>query len=254
MKKRLVLTVLTGVLLAGCAHQPTNEATGKAVQQTREGFGEAAMTPLEDLNLKRDPIPAILREIENPYDVPLDLDCAAIEAEIIALNDVLGPDWDAAPKKDDEDSSISDKAADTASDGVLDTVSSTAGGIIPYRGWVRQLTGASAHEKKVRKAYERGSHRRTYLKAIGLMKGCDPVATPNFAHVRSEENIEFRGDAPKDYTLPDAEGPAPRPEQAMPPRKDLQTSEVTEEPMSPAQPSQPAINSAETTSSLPRYD
>lgn len=252
MKKRLVLTVLTGALLAGCAHQPTNEATSKAVQQTRNGLGEAAMTPLEDLNLKRDAIPDILQAIKNPYDVPQDMDCRSIESEIRALNTVLGPDWDAGPS-DDEESDLSDKAADTASDGVLDTVSSTAGGIIPYRGWVRQLTGASAHEKKVRKAYERGAHRRTYLKAIGLMKACDPVAIPNFDHVRSDETIEFRGDAPKDYATPEAAAPAP-PEQHMPARKDLQPSRITEEAMRLPETGQPPVSSGEPTSSLPRYD
>ena len=73
---------------------------------------------------------------------------------------------------------MSDRAADGASTAFLDTVASTASGIIPYRGIVRTVTGANSHATKVRKAYERGSHRRTFLKAMGLIKGCDYPAAP----------------------------------------------------------------------------
>lgn len=210
MKQMLLSALAGGLLLAGCASQQAGPATTKAVQQTRAGLGEAAMTPLEDLNLKRDEIPEILRNISSPYDVPADTTCEEIEAEITALNNVLGPDWDAPPQEDD--STLGDKAADTASDGVLKAVASEAGGIIPYRGWVRQLTGAAAHQKKVKKAIERGSHRRTYLKAFGLMKGCAPVATPNLDVVEAgRTEIDFRGDAPPDYAQKETEaasGPA----------------------------------------------
>ncbi|MEO0551542.1 MAG: hypothetical protein AAFZ91_16625, partial [Pseudomonadota bacterium] len=65
-----------------------------------------------------------------------------------------------------------------ASTAFLDAVSSGASGFIPYRGIVRTVTGANSHATKVRKAYERGSHRRTFLKGIGLMKGCSYPAAP----------------------------------------------------------------------------
>jgi hypothetical protein len=44
--------------------------------------------------------------------------------------------------------------------------------IIPYRGWVRKLSGAERHAKKVDQAYQAGKLRRAYLKGLGLVMGC----------------------------------------------------------------------------------
>ncbi|WP_143435509.1 hypothetical protein [Henriciella aquimarina] len=206
MKNWPSLTLLGSVLLlASCANKPASEATSTAVSETRAGFADAAMTPLEDLNLKRDQIPDALQSVGNPYKVPADITCAEIEAQIITLNAVLGPDWD-TPEDDGDDPTLSQRAGGAASDGVLGTVASEAGGIMPYRGWIRQLTGAKAHQKKIESAYERGSHRRTYLKALGLMKGCDPVAVPQLKPEEERQKIVFHGDAPAGYA---AAQPAP---------------------------------------------
>ncbi|MEM7494273.1 MAG: hypothetical protein AAF296_12910, partial [Pseudomonadota bacterium] len=64
------------------------------------------------------------------------------------------------------------------SSALLDTVASEAGGLIPFRGVVRRVSGARAWDKKVLKAYERGSHRRTYLKGLGAANGCPIPASP----------------------------------------------------------------------------
>ena len=104
------------------------------------------------------------------------------------LDSLLGRDWDIPPP---DEKGLSDRAADGASTAFLDAVSSGASGLIPYRGFVRSLTGANRHAQKVRKAYERGSHRRTFLKAIGLSKGCAYPAAPLPAP-EEEDRIVFR--------------------------------------------------------------
>ena len=181
MMHRFTFLLLSLGLIAACAStsgstDDTGEkATDRAVRQTEEGFQDAALSPLSDLNLKRTKIPKLLKQIDNPYDVPEDISCAQIATEVIKLNDILGRDWDIPPP---DKKKFKDQAADGASTALLDTVSSTAGGFIPYRGVVRQITGASSHQKKVIRAYERGSHRRTFLKAMGLMKECDSPAAP----------------------------------------------------------------------------
>ena len=176
--RAIVTSALACISLVACASHETGAAANRAVAETRSGAATAATTPLRDLNLQREPIPAILQDIENPYDIPADISCPEIEQQVAALNEVLGPDWDALPRHE-SDPSVSDYAADEASEEVLDIIADEAGAIIPYRSWVRRLSGAKAYQKKVNQAEKRGSHRRTYLKALGFMKGCEGLAAPN---------------------------------------------------------------------------
>ena len=150
-------------------------ATERAIQQSQDGFGDAAASPLKDVNLIRENAPEEFKAIKNPYNVDPEVSCDEIAVEVTRLNELLGRDWDIPPP---DKKGMSDRAADGASTAFLDTVASTASGIIPYRGIVRTVTGANSHATKVRKAYERGSHRRTFLKAMGLIKECDYPAAP----------------------------------------------------------------------------
>ncbi|MEM5517799.1 hypothetical protein WNY37_12650 [Henriciella sp. AS95] len=215
MKQTLFLSAAALLLASACTSTSPDSTTGKVVSQTRSGMADAAMTPLEDLNLKRDQIPAVLAEIKNPYEVSTDISCEDIAAQVTALDAVLGPDFD-APKQTD-DSTLSDKAAGATSDGILKAVASEAGGLIPYRSWVRQLSGAKRHEAKIKRAINKGTHRRTYLKALGQMKKCEGVAAPNLAAIKRDQTVVYRGDAPDGY--------APQPKavetQPEPPARDM---------------------------------
>ncbi len=174
-------------LLTACTSSPQKQstpqtegaaspsATERAIQQTQSGFNEAALSPLKDINLRREKIPDEFKQIKNPYRVDQNLTCAEITTEVNRLDALLGRDWDIPPP---DKKAMKERAADGASTAFLDTVASEASGLIPYRGVVRTVTGANSHAKKVRKAYERGSHRRTFLKGIGLMKGCPYPAAP----------------------------------------------------------------------------
>ena len=183
--KTLISASLAALLCAACASTPTQTAdttdpenigaTERAIQQSQDGFGDAAMSPLEDVNLIRDEIPEYLKTIKNPYNVELEISCDEIGREVTRLDALLGRDWDIPPP---DKKGLSDQAADGASTAFLDTVSSSASGLIPYRGIVRTVTGANSHATKVRKAYERGSHRRTFLKGMGMVKGCTFPAAP----------------------------------------------------------------------------
>jgi hypothetical protein len=183
--KRLFPILGFAALATACATSPSAQnsasasdetgATERAIQQSQDGFSKAAMTPLEDVNLIRDEIPEPFKAIRNPYKVDPEISCDAIAAEVTILDGELGRDWDIPPP---DKRGLSDRAADGASTAFLDAVASSAGGLIPFRGVVRTVSGANSHATKVRKAYERGSHRRTFLKAIGMMKGCDYPAAP----------------------------------------------------------------------------
>jgi hypothetical protein len=50
--------------------------------------------------------------------------------------------------------------------------------VIPFRGLVRQMTGAEQHDKVVNAAIQAGKVRRAYLKGVGMNKNCAPPAAP----------------------------------------------------------------------------
>ena len=181
----LLPILLFSVLASACATTSNSasgttsdgsvSATDRAIQRSSDGFEDAALSPLEDVNLKRDKIPEEFKEIRNPYNVDPEISCENIAKEVNMLDGLLGRDWDIPPP---DKKGLSERAADGASTAFLDTVASGASGFIPYRGIVRTVSGANSHATKVRKAYERASHRRTFLKGMGLIKECAYPAAP----------------------------------------------------------------------------
>lgn len=123
-------------------------------------LGDAALTPLEDINVRKVEIPAVLENMNSPYLQPVDGSCRGLRAEIAEYDRLLGPDFDAVDR---------DKPMETTA---LNAVSSTLGGIIPFRGLVRAASGASSYDKKVERAYRKGVSRRGYLKGLAAAKQC----------------------------------------------------------------------------------
>ena len=173
-------------------------AADSAVRQTGEGLADAALSPLEDLNLRREDIPERLSRLETPYGLPAGAgtDCDVIAAEVYRLTAVLGEDDDIPPPEDEEDEDTAQWAADRSSDAALGAVASEARGFIPFRGLVREATGASAHARRMARAYRLGAERRAYLKGYGQAIGCSWPAAPLPSLDGVGGRIEFRGDRP----------------------------------------------------------
>lgn len=189
--------MITALLaLAACASRPvdtsvagnTGEAVVSAAADTRDGLAGAAMSPLEDFNLKRPEIPPLLEAMESPYHVAKPLTCPEIESAIADLDAVLGPDWD-TPAPDDR--LRTEKLGDAATDAALGAVRSGARGWIPFRGLVRMASGADSHEKRYNRAYKIGAQRRTYLKGYGLAVGCPAPAAPDFQALFGDQKEEI---------------------------------------------------------------
>lgn len=163
----------------------------RAISRTGEGITDAALSPLNDLNIRRIPIPPRLEALTSPYEAVSPRTCAVIASEVDALTLILGPDSDAEPAEEDR---LDQKAGEEAANAALNEVASTLSGFIPYRSIVRQATGASAHEKKLRAAYETGMRRRAYLKGLGAVLECPPPAAPISRNVieRRTPRIEYR--------------------------------------------------------------
>lgn len=169
---------VTVLLLAGCATQPREQAAGSATARAGadKRLGDAVVAPLTDLNLVREPIPPVLLLARQaPYATPADPSCAALAAEVEALDAALGSDLDATPGAA---LSLAERGADAAGDAVIGAVRSTTEGVIPFRSWVRKLTGAERYAKEVAAAIAAGTIRRAYLKGLGTAAACAPPASP----------------------------------------------------------------------------
>jgi hypothetical protein len=146
-------------------------------------MGNAAISPLGDLNIIRTRIPDVLDEAkQHPYQPPPDHSCAAIGAEIARLDAALGADLDAqAPAPP---ASWLDRGSDLAEDQAVGAVQRTAEGLVPFRGWVRKLSGAERYARRVSDARTAGSVRRAFLKGIAVSEHCPgqaPTQTASLA-------------------------------------------------------------------------
>jgi hypothetical protein len=182
------------LLLAGCASLPPDtpapraadgapaatpaaQAADKAaalVQQS--GLAQTATQPLNDLNLMQARIPAVLTAAQRgPYAIPFDDNCAALQAELLALDAALGPDIDGGGGHDNDTGLMSratEFVGDAAMDSVRGTVNSVVDGVIPLRSWVRRLSGAERHSRAVAAAIRAGTLRRPFLKGWAAGQGC----------------------------------------------------------------------------------
>ena len=180
------------MLLAGCVALAL-AGCSTAVDKTSAGFSDAAMSPLTDLNLRRNEIPPLLAAIRSPYEPIPKVTCQAIGKTVADLDAILGRDFDAIPLPE---KTLGDQAGEGAADLTLGTVSSTMSDFIPFRSLVREATGASEHERKLRSAFQGGVARRAYLKGVGAHLGCAPPAAPDptAGFTQSpEKKVEYRG-------------------------------------------------------------
>lgn len=143
--------------------------------ESQSGVVGAAATPLNDLNLVREKIPVILLETEEePYAVPSDQSCASLDAIVSALDEVLEPDLDAPVP--DTDPGYIERGSDAAGKAAVGTLRSTVEDIVPFRGWLRKLSGAERHSKQVAAALAAGRIRRAFIKGLRISKACPAAA------------------------------------------------------------------------------
>lgn len=157
MKRPLSLAALAALTcLAGLA-----VGTAHAQAMPEPDAKEVAKTPLRDLNIDARDIPEILQAaVRNPYAVPGRGRCNDLVTEIAALDMELGADYDIAE----------DDGKDRLSEGRIGQ--SIVGSVIPFRGILREVTGAASNDRALRAAFTAGMARRAFLKGLGQGKGC----------------------------------------------------------------------------------
>lgn len=127
---------------------------------------DVAKTPVTDLNLDKQEIPQVLINAQiMPYDLNGLGRCPQIIGAVEELDALLGPDID-----------LPQEARDRISAGQV--AKTVVGSFIPFRGIIREVSGANAHDRAVRAAIQAGMTRRGFLKGIGESKRCNYPARP----------------------------------------------------------------------------
>ena len=164
-RQPLLLLALAAMLAAPVA----GAQTGAPSPTTGQRAGQAARQPLEDFNVAKDEIPAKLIAIQDdPYATKNMRTCYQIGSEVAELNEVLGADVDS-----------SDEAKRKTVDSAIAVGGGIIAGLVPFRGLVREVSGANAAEKRYQRALYSGISRRSFLKGLGQAKGCKPPAAPS---------------------------------------------------------------------------
>ncbi len=124
--------------------------------------------PFKDLNLMKKDIPPVLVDLHGqPYNPPEDGTCTGLASEVTALDAVLGPDLDVVTMSGRPAGNTAAKALTQASHS-----------LVPYRSWIRKLSGAEKRAERLAAALLAGTARRAFLKGLGVAQGCAPPAAP----------------------------------------------------------------------------
>lgn len=158
----LIPTLAAALVAAGpaLARGQDKQPPDRPITDRKVDAVDVATTPATDLNLRKDEIPDVLIAAQGrPYDLAGLKKCKALAGAVAELNTVLGPDID-LPQ---------DREARLSAGRVARSV---VGSFIPFRGVVREVSGANDHQRRVQAAIEAGLARRGFLKGVGMARGC----------------------------------------------------------------------------------
>ncbi|MBN8832513.1 MAG: hypothetical protein J0G94_18280, partial [Sphingomonadales bacterium] len=123
---------------------------------------EIVSQPVKDVGIAKTRIPEVLVQAQSqPYASP-GKGCKGVVAAIGELNGVLGPDFGTDSK---ENENKFGKLAAAGGEAVVNT-------LIPFRGLVREVSGAAPAERRLDAAVNAGLARRGYLRGLAVSRGC----------------------------------------------------------------------------------
>jgi hypothetical protein len=160
----IFLLAATALASAATARPQKTEATlpGPPKENAGQVMGDIATQPLQDLNVKNKRIPEVLELARGgPYELAGAGNCAAINRNIAALSNVLGTDFDTP---EDRRPNRGRQAANVGK--------SVVQSLIPFRGVIREVTGAAGAQREWDAAVDAGIARRGFLRGVARMRGC----------------------------------------------------------------------------------
>ncbi|MCW2365004.1 hypothetical protein M2341_000451 [Sphingobium sp. B7D2B] len=172
---RLIRAALLSAVLAAAPALAQEEPEKE--DKTAQKAGEIVTQPARDVGIEKTKIPEVLaRAVEQPY-APAGKGCRAVIDQIAELNAVLGTDFDANSKANEN------KFGNLAAAGGAAIVNS----IIPFRGLVREVSGAAGAERRLQAAINGGVARRGYLRGLAVSRGCKLPVPPAPAPAEEEK-------------------------------------------------------------------
>jgi len=163
---RLALLTLaaTPLLAASNATGNTQDAAQPGrLQETAKNAGRIASQPARDVGVSKTDIPPVLQSAaEAPYSLKGIRTCTDLSKAFHALTDVMGPDFKAGDVKKEN------RAGKLAEAGGKTIINS----FIPFRGLVREVTGAAPAERRLARAVTAGYARRGFIRGVHQARGC----------------------------------------------------------------------------------
>ena len=168
MNTKAMLLIPTLVLLVSAA-QPADQGNsgapeqGEGMRSVRDNAGRIVSQPARDVGAAKTTIPpALMAASADPYAMKGLGTCRQIAAAFHSLTDVLGPDFKAGDAKKEN------KAGKLAAAGGQTVVNS----LIPFRGLVREMTGAAPAQRRLNRALDSGYARRGFLRGLYTARKC----------------------------------------------------------------------------------
>jgi hypothetical protein len=157
------IATLTALSLAIPVAAQNEQPKKSRLAQTGETTERIATQPARDVGASKTTTPAILQNaIEAPYSLKGIRTCAHLNAAMQALSKELGPDFVAGTVNNENRAS---KIAEAGGRTVVNT-------FIPFRGLVREVSGAAPAQRRLNAAIDAGYARRGFLRGVATQRKC----------------------------------------------------------------------------------
>jgi hypothetical protein len=142
---------------------PAQGEQDKPRDDTLDKAGSIASQPARDVGIVKTEIPPILQQAtEAPYAMPASRTCKGLNAAMAELTEALGPDFGTGKENNQNRTG---KIMEAGGRAVVNS-------LIPFRGLVREVTGAAPAERRLQAAISTGLARRGFLRGMATTKGC----------------------------------------------------------------------------------
>ena len=181
IRKHPAALALAALLLAGGAsaqpnppgpnppgpNGPGKEPPPSRAREVGRKAGDIAMQPARDVGVSKTEIPPVLvKAHEDPYSLKGLNTCRQLADAVKELNVVLGPDFVVGTETKEN------RAARLAEAGGRTVINS----LLPYRGLVREISGAAPAQRRLDAALDAGFARRGFLRGVHTTRKCRGLA------------------------------------------------------------------------------
>jgi len=160
------IAIAASLLLAGAAaaqDAPNTPPQPSRTEQMGRAAGDIVTQPARDVGVSKTTIPPILEKAhEDPYSLAGLKTCRQLADEVTELTAALGPDFSVGNERKEN------RAGRLAAAGGRTVINS----LLPYRGLVREISGAAPAQRRLDAALDAGFARRGFLRGVHTTRGC----------------------------------------------------------------------------------